>query len=93
MGKTSEPRKEWKSGTFLWFAMVVWFSSSLLSQAAYMAFYGDPYDAVALLKGFGPLYYAVLIIEVLIWAGIGSAMMMKVARKFGPKFQSPIPSS
>ncbi|MFQ3317330.1 MAG: hypothetical protein ACI8T6_000757 [Candidatus Poseidoniaceae archaeon] len=93
MGNTTEPRKEWNSGTLLWFAIVVWFSSSLLSQAAYMAFYGVPYDAVALLKGFGPLYYAVLIIEVLIWAGIGSAMMMKVARKFVPKFQSPVPSA
>tara|TARA_B110000914_G_scaffold195980_1_gene184945 strand:- start:34 stop:315 length:282 start_codon:yes stop_codon:yes gene_type:complete len=93
MGNTTEPRKEWNSGTLLWFAIVVWFSSSLLSQAAYMAFYGVPYDAVALLKEFGPLYYAVLIIELLIWAGIGSAMIMKVARKFVPKFQSPIPSA
>ena len=93
MGKTAKPREEWKSGTLFWFAVVVWFSSSLLSQVAYMAFYGVPYDAVALLKEFGPLYYAILIIELLVWAGIGSAMFMKVARKFVPKFQSPIPSA
>ena len=93
MRKTSKPQGEWKSGTLLWFAVVVWFSSSLLSQAAYIAFYGVPYDAVALLKELGPLYYAVLIIELLMWAGIGSVMFMKLTRKLVPKFQSPLSSA
>jgi len=67
MGKTSETREDWKLGTIFWFAVVVWFSSSLLSQAAYMALYGVPYDAITLLKELGPLYYVVLIFELLMW--------------------------
>lgn len=90
MGKTFEPREEWKLGTIFWFAVVVWFSSSLLSQAAYMAFYGVPYDAVSLLKELGPLYYVVLIFELLIWAGMASVVFMRFAKKIVPKFQSPL---
>jgi hypothetical protein len=88
MGKTIEAREEWKSGTILWFAVVIWFSSSLLSQAAYMALYGVPYDAVTLLKQFGPLYYAVLIIELSMWIGVGAIVFMKFSRKVAPNYQS-----
>ena len=88
MGKAIEAREEWKSGTILWFAVVIWFSSSLLSQAAYMALYGVPYDAVTLLKQFGPLYYAVLIIELSMWVGLGAVVFMKFSRKVAPNFQS-----
>jgi len=93
MGKTSESREEWKLGTIFWFAVVVWFSSSLLSQAAYMAFYGVPYDAVALLRELGPLYYVVLIFELLMWAGVASVVFMRFAKKMVPKFQSPLPTA
>ncbi|NCG00907.1 MAG: hypothetical protein GWP25_03835 [Euryarchaeota archaeon] len=88
MGKAIEAREEWKSGTILWFAVVIWFSSSLLSQAAYMALYGVPYDAVTLLKQFGPLYYAVLIIELSMWIGVGTIVFMKFSKKVTPNFQS-----
>ena len=88
MGKAIETREEWKSGTILWFAVVIWFSSSLLSQAAYMALYGVPYDAVTLLKQFGPLYYAVLIIELSMWVGLGAVVFMKFSRKVVPNFES-----
>ena len=88
MGKAIETREEWKSGTILWFAVVIWFSSSLLSQAAYMALYGVPYDAVTLLKQFGPLYYAVLIIELSMWIGVGTIVFMKFSRQVAPNFQS-----
>ena len=88
MGKAIEAREEWKSGTILWFAVVIWFSSSLLSQAAYMALYGVPYDAVTLLKQFGPLYYAVLIIELSMWIGLGAVVFMKFSRKVAPNYQS-----
>ena len=92
MGETLKPQEEWTRNTFFWLAVVVWFSSSLLSQAAYVAFYGVPYDAISLLKEFGPLYYAVLIVELLMWAGIGSVVFLRFAKKLVPKFQSPLPS-
>ena len=88
-----KPQEEWTRGTFFWLAVVIWFSSSLLSQAAYVAFYGVPYDAITLLKEFGPLYYAVLIVELMIWEGIGSAVFLRFAKKLVPKFQSPLPSA
>ena len=72
---------DWDLGTIVWYAVVVWFSSSLLSQALYMALYGVPSDAVVLLKQFGPVYYVVFAIELFIWIGIGSVVVMKCVRK------------
>ena len=92
MGKTFEPQVKWTRGNFFWLAVVIWFSSSLLSQAAYVAYYGVPYDAISLLKEFGPLYYAVLVVELLMWTGIGSVVFLRFAKKIVPKFQSPLPS-
>ncbi len=85
-------KDDWELGTIFWFAVVIWFSASLLSQAVYMAFYGVPYDAIVLLKQFGPLYYAVVVIELFIWAGIASILLLKVARKVVPNLQSPVPA-
>ena len=90
MATETVEKDDWKLGTIFWFAVVVWFSSSLLSQAAYMAFYGVPYDAIVLLKQFGPLYYAVVIVELFIWAGLASVLVMKCARKIVPNFQTPV---
>ena len=91
MGEGKAEKDDWKLGTILWFAVVVWFSSSLLSQAAYMAFYGIPYDAIVLLKQFGPLYYGVIIVELFIWVGLASVLVMKFARKVIPNFQTSVP--
>ena len=68
-----EPREEkddWPAGNILWFAVMIWFSSSLLSQTAYLAIYGLPYDATALLKSLGPVYYFVLVLELAMWGGL-----------------------
>ena len=73
---------DWELGTIFWYAVVVWFSSSLLSQAVYLAFYGVPYDAVDLLKQFGPVYYLVFAIELLLWVGIGFTVVYRLAKKF-----------
>ena len=90
MATETVEKDDWKLGTIFWFAVVVWFSSSLLSQAVYMAFYGVPYDAIFLLKQFGPLYYAVVIVELFIWVGLASVLVMKCARKIVPNFQTPV---
>lgn len=70
MEKQHSTEQDWPLGTLLWFAVVVWFSSSLLSQSAFMAVHGLPYDAVAMLKSLGPVYYLVVILELLMWAAI-----------------------
>ena len=72
MEEQMRPTDDWPLGTILWFAVMVWFSSSLLSQTAYLAIYGLPYDATALLKTLGPVYYFVLVLELIIWVGLFS---------------------
>ena len=84
---------DWDLGTIFWYAVVVWFSSSLLSQSLYMALYGVPYDAVTLLKQFGPAYYFVFAIELFIWFGIGSVVVMKAVRKLSGSSQQPLGSA
>ncbi len=90
MAKENVVKDDWELGTIFWYAVVIWFSSSLLSQSVYMAFYGVPYDAVVLLKQFGPLYYAVMIVELFIWAGLASVLLVRVARKIVPNLQTPV---
>lgn len=67
--------------TLLWYAIFVWFASSLFSQSLYMAFNGVPYDAVALLQNLGPIYYIVLVIELFVWISLGSLLVRKVLKK------------
>lgn len=77
--------------TILWYAVFIWFASSLFSQSLYMALNGVPYDALALLKDLGPLYYVVLVVELFVWICIGSLVVKKIAQKagFGPFTPSP----
>ena len=70
MEKPTTPAQDWPLGTLLWFAVVVWFSSSLLSQSAFMAIHGLPYDAVAMLKTLGPVYYVVVVLELGMWLAV-----------------------
>ncbi len=67
-------------GNILWFAVLIWFSSSLLSQSAYMATHGLPYDAVSMLKSLGPVYYLVVLMEITLWVGLLIMGWVKLAR-------------
>lgn len=70
MEKNNRAQKDWPMSTILWFAVVIWFSSSLLSQSAYLAIYGLPYDAVTMLKSLGPVYYVIIALELAMWIGL-----------------------
>ena len=61
---------DWPLGNILWFAVLIWFSSSLLSQSVYMAIHGLPYDAVAMLGTLGPAYYIIVGLELVMWSGL-----------------------
>ncbi len=63
-------KEDWPLRTIMWYAVLVWFSSSLLSQSLYLALYRQPYDAVSLLQTLGPLYYIVMVIEVVMWIAL-----------------------
>ena len=71
---------DWPMGNILWFAVLIWFSSSLLSQSAYMATHGLPYDAVSMLKSLGPVYYLVVLLEITLWLGLLTMGWAKLVR-------------
>ena len=80
------------SGKLLWFVILVWFSSSLMSQALYMGFYGMPYDSIDLLGGVGPVYYLLILIELVMWALLAVLSLSKVMRRVKLKSSNMVPS-
>ncbi|MDA8556604.1 hypothetical protein N9K73_04470 [Candidatus Poseidoniales archaeon] len=81
MGTSETKTRALTMSTVMWYAIFVWFASSLFSQSLYMAFNGVPYDAVALLQNLGPVYYIVLAIELVVWISLGSLLVKKVVNK------------
>jgi uncharacterized membrane protein YwaF len=84
---------DWPMGNILWFAVVIWFSSSLLSQSAYMAINGLPYDSISMLKTLGPVYYLVVLVELAMWAGVLLLGWMKIAKSRKTRRAPPVVSS
>ena len=87
MGTSETERKALSMSTVMWYAIFVWFASSLFSQSLYMAFNGVPYDAVALLQNLGPVYYLVLALELVVWISLGSLLVKKVVTKTRDRVQ------
>ena len=87
MGTSETERKALSMSTVMWYAIFVWFASSLFSQSLYMAFNGVPYDAVALLQNLWPVYYLVLAIELVVWISLGSLLVKKVVTKTRDRVQ------
>ena len=58
--------------------VVVWFSANLLSQAIYIGFNGEPYDANAILSGLGYWYWICIGVELFIWVTLGLLVMHKL---------------
>jgi len=87
MGTSETKTRALTMSTVMWYAIFVWFASSLFSQSLYMAFNGVPYDAVALLQNLGPVYYIVLAIELVVWISLGSLLVKKVLTKTRDRVQ------
>ena len=87
MGTSETKTRALTTSTVMWYAIFVWFASSLFSQSLYMAFNGVPYDAVALLQNLGPVYYIVLAIELVVWISLGSLLVKKVVNKTRDRVQ------
>lgn len=87
MGASETKTRALTMSTVMWYAIFVWFASSLFSQSLYMAFNGVPYDAVALLQNLGPVYYIVLAIELVVWISLGSLLVKKVVNKTRDRVQ------
>ena len=80
MNNLNQAPEDWPLGNILWFAVLVWFSSSLLSQSDYIAIHGLPYDAVSMLESLGPFYYVVILLELIFWGGLLVMGYLKFAR-------------
>ncbi len=80
MKHLQEAPDDWPLGNILWFAVLVWFSSSVLSQSAYMAIHGLPYDAVSMLESLGPFYYLIIALEIAMWGGLLVMGWLKLSR-------------
>jgi len=61
-----------------WVGVVIWFSANLLSQAIYIGFNGEPYDANAILSSLGNWYWFCIGLELLIWVFFGFLVMQKL---------------
>ena len=79
-------------GGMLWYAVLIWFSSSILSQALFIGFYGIPYDAIDLLGGIGPAYIGLVVIEMTMWALLAVLSATKIVRKLKLKPVNIVPS-
>ena len=74
-----------KYSNFLLFTLAIWFCANLLSQSVFMAINGLPYDAVSMLKSLGPIYYFILIGELLLWIVAGGWVVKKFTRHVSSK--------
>lgn len=81
-----------RTGNILWFAILIWFSSSLLSQALYIGLHGIPYDAVELFGGVGPAYYLIVGIELVMWTLLAGFSITKMSRRMKIKSSTMVPS-
>ncbi|MDE0557068.1 MAG: hypothetical protein OSB30_01180 [Candidatus Poseidoniaceae archaeon] len=79
-------------GGILWYVVLIWFSSSILSQALFIGFYGTPYDAIDLLGGIGPAYIGLVIIEMTMWVLLAGLSVTKMVRKLKLKPVNIVPS-
>ena len=48
--------------------LAVWIVSNLISQFLYIVNHGSPYDGLLLLRSLGPIYYLIVLTELLLWA-------------------------
>ncbi len=71
-----------------WAIVLIWFGANLLSQALYLGFNGEPYDANQILIGLGVWYWVCIVIELIIWLIFGSLIVRKFTLNVG---KNPVP--
>ena len=71
-------REDWSISIMCWYAVLIWFASSLFSQVLHIAKYGIPYDVDILLDSIGPYAWIIIGIELSIWMMISMYCVMKI---------------
>ena len=64
-----------------WVIIAIWFGANLLSQAIYIGFNGQPYDANAILSGLGNWYWVCIAIELFIWIALSILVINRLRIK------------
>lgn len=60
-----------------WAIVLIWFGANILSQALYLGFNGEPYNANQILKSLGAWYWICVLIELIIWLSFGILLIQK----------------
>tara|TARA_B100001996_G_scaffold371010_1_gene345923 strand:- start:336 stop:593 length:258 start_codon:yes stop_codon:yes gene_type:complete len=71
---------------FLWMVMS-WSAANLFAQAIYMGFNGVPFDGFAMIDSLGNWYYALVIIEVIVWVYVAMYFGKRLHSKINPPAQ------
>ena len=57
--------------------LAIWFTANLISQLLFISHYGNPYDGISMLASLGPIYYAIIIAELLLWMWLAGFFIIK----------------
>ena len=58
--------------------LAIWFTANLISQLLFISHYGNPYDGISMLASLGPIYYAIIIAELILWAWLVVFFIIKL---------------
>ena len=62
--------------------LAIWFTANLISQLLFISHYGNPYDGISMLASLGPIYYAIIIAELLLWTWLAGFLIIKSLNLF-----------
>ena len=58
--------------------LAIWFTANLISQLLFISHYGNPYDGISMLASLGPIYYAIIIAELILWMWLAGFFIIKL---------------
>lgn len=61
--------------------LAIWFTANLISQLLFISHYGNPYDGISMLASLGPIYYAIIIAELLLWMWLAGFLIIKTLNR------------
>ena len=76
-------REDWSVSMMCWYAVLIWFASSLFSQMLHIAKFGVPYDVDIMLESIGPYAWIIIGLELAIWIMISIYCVTKTIKRFG----------
>jgi hypothetical protein len=60
-------KEKWTWSTYIWMSLMVWFCANVISQAAFIGKFGEPYGRELLNQELGPLYWGLVFLELSIY--------------------------